>query len=982
MSELLEQLRKAVGESNVLAGESVHADYTHDEALTTRAGRAAGRRACPARPSEVSEVLRLASEHGVPVVARGSGTGLSGAAVPVADGILLAFDRMKRILEIDTENQVAVVEPGVTLEQLNGELAPLGLIYPVSPGEQSGSLGGNVATNAGGMRAVRYGVTRHHVLGLEVVLADGTVLRTGGKFVKCSSGYDLTQLLIGSEGTLAITTEVTVKLQPRFTASSTVLAPFATLSEVAHAVPHIVQSGINPSILEYVDVLVMGGITQAAGLDLGVPDEVKARTLAYLVVVLEGMDADRVDEDVERLAALLEELGALDVYVLPPTSGAQLIAARERAFFVGKAAGCDDLIDAVLPRATIPDYLAQVAVLAQEHGAFITGCGHIGDGNVHITVFQPDDERRHALMHASFELALAVGGAISGEHGIGTAKLPYFLELEDPVSLELMRSIKRAFDPGGHPRPGPAARRGADRSTLVNGARALLSTLVDAGVDVCFANPGTSEMHFVAALDDVPAMRGVLCLFEGVVTGAADGYGRVAGRPAATLLHLGPGPRQRAGQPAQRPPGPDTDRQHRRRPRHRTTPATTRPSSRTSPPSPARSRGGTARRRGPTTWPPTRPMPWRRRSGPRAAWPRWSSRRTPRGRSRPPAPARRGRRGGRAVRAGGHHRRGGQGAAGRRAGGAPARWRALRAAGLHAASRVAATSGAALLGETFPANLERGAGIPAVDRLAYLAEMAQAQLDGVRHLVLVDAKSPVSFFAYPDKASDLVPPGCTVHTLARPGEDAAGALEALADAVGAPGDGGVPAPVEPARAAHRGRHDRDAGRCRRRHAARGGHRRRRGEHVGPLRAGRHGGRAPPRLADADGRRHRHRSADGHRGGGGGPGAARPLPAGRRQRHVHAPGAVDPGPRGTQRDDGRALQPELRHLEHGAAPGGRRRRRSAGPPAARPDRSRARLLRPGPGHGRAGPAGRERRGPGGGTGAGFAEAGPTLIEVLL
>ncbi len=199
---------------------------------------------------------------------------------------------MKRIREIDTENQVAVVEPGVTLEQLNGELAALGLIYPVSPGEQSGSLGGNVATNAGGMRAVRYGVTRHHVLGLEVVLADGTVLRTGGKFVKCSSGYDLTQLLIGSEGTLAITTEVTVKVQPRFTASSTVLAPFATLAEVARAVPHIVNSGINPSILEYVDVMVMGGITQAAGLDLGVPDEVKAATLAYLVVVLEGMEPE------------------------------------------------------------------------------------------------------------------------------------------------------------------------------------------------------------------------------------------------------------------------------------------------------------------------------------------------------------------------------------------------------------------------------------------------------------------------------------------------------------------------------------------------------------------------------------------------------------------------------------------------------------------------------------------------------------------
>jgi len=382
-------------------------------------------------------------------VARGSGTGLSGAAVPVPDGLLLAFDRMRRIREIDTENQVAVVEPGVTLEQLNAELAPLGLIYPVSPGEQSGSLGGNVATNAGGMRAVRYGVTRHHVLGLEVVLADGRVLRTGGKFVKCSTGYDLTQLLIGSEGTLAVTTEVTVKLQPRLTASSTVLAPFATLAEVARAVPHIVSSGINPSILEYVDVLVMAGITKAAGLDLGIPDEIKEGTLAYLVVVLEGMEPERVEQDVERLGTLLSDLGARDVYVLPATSGAQLIAARERAFFVGKAAGCDDIIDAVIPRAGIPAYLARVAVLATEHGALVTGCGHVGDGNVHVTVFQTDEDRRHALIHRIYETALAAGGAISGEHGIGTEKLPYFLEMQDPVSLELMRAVKAIFDPQG-----------------------------------------------------------------------------------------------------------------------------------------------------------------------------------------------------------------------------------------------------------------------------------------------------------------------------------------------------------------------------------------------------------------------------------------------------------------------------------------------------------------------------------------------------
>jgi glycolate oxidase len=448
MSQLLDELRKIVGEAHVMAGEAIHTDYTHDETLKAEPVVPLAL-VLPGSTDEVSEVLKLANEHGVPVVARGSGTGLSGAATPAADGILLAFDRMKRILEIDIQNQVAVVEPGVTLEQLNAELADVGLIYPVSPGEQSGSLGGNVATNAGGMRAVRYGVTRHHVLGLEVVLADGSVLRTGGKFVKCSSGYDLTQLLIGSEGTLAITTEVIVKLAPRFTQSATVLAPFATLAEVSEAVPHIVNSGINPSILEYVDTTVMAGITRAANLDLGVPQEVQARTLAYLVVVVEGMHADRVEEDVERLGTLLEELHALEVYVLPETSGAHLIAARERAFFVAKAAGCDDLIDAVLPRASIPAYLAQVATLADEYGALVTGCGHIGDGNVHITVFQPDEERRSAFMHKSCELAMASGGAISGEHGIGMAKLSYFLELQDPTSLRLMRAVKLAFDPRG-----------------------------------------------------------------------------------------------------------------------------------------------------------------------------------------------------------------------------------------------------------------------------------------------------------------------------------------------------------------------------------------------------------------------------------------------------------------------------------------------------------------------------------------------------
>src|SRR4051794_10966886 len=323
-TDFIDRLTEVLGAANVLVGDAISDDFTHDEALSAEP-HAPDVVVRPSSAAEVAAILRLAGQASVPVTARGSGTGLSGACIPRHGGILVSFDRMASILEIDEANGVAVVQPGVTLDVLDKETAQHGLVYPVFPGENSASLGGNVATNAGGMRAVKYGVTRHQVLGVEAVLGTGEVIRCGGKFVKATTGYDLTQLIIGSEGTLAIVTEATLRLYPRLSHVATVLAPFSTMEGITETVPAIVAGGVGPMILEYIDAVSMIGITRNAGIDLGIPDDVKDATVAYLVVVVEARTADRLDEDVAEVAAVLADRDALDVYVLPPGSGTALI---------------------------------------------------------------------------------------------------------------------------------------------------------------------------------------------------------------------------------------------------------------------------------------------------------------------------------------------------------------------------------------------------------------------------------------------------------------------------------------------------------------------------------------------------------------------------------------------------------------------------------------------------------------------------------
>jgi glycolate oxidase len=453
MGDIAAQFAGIVGEGNLLRGDQVSEDYAHDESLTC-APRKPAYVAKPGSAEEVAALLVAAAEHAVPVTARGSGSGLSGAARPREDGLLISFERMNAVLEIDTANQVAVVQPGVTLAQLDAETSAAGLAYTVYPGELSASVGGTVGTNAGGMRAVKYGVTRHNVVGLQAVLPTGEIIRTGGKTSKVSTGYDLTQLIIGSEGTLALATEIIVKLYPRLPYGATLLAPFGDLDQVMRAVPPILASGLAPNILEYIDNLTMAAISYNEKLTLGVPDEVRDSTQAYLVVGLENRDSRRLDGDVERAGELLAELGATDVYVLDGGSARKLIEAREKAFWTAKAAGADDVIDVVVPRSEMPAFLARVRELATAAEGGALGCGHAGDGNVHLGIFCKDPEKRYKLLHDIFAAGMACGGAISGEHGIGQSRKQHFLELEDPAKVALMRRVKQAFDPTDILNPG------------------------------------------------------------------------------------------------------------------------------------------------------------------------------------------------------------------------------------------------------------------------------------------------------------------------------------------------------------------------------------------------------------------------------------------------------------------------------------------------------------------------------------------------
>jgi glycolate oxidase len=447
MNDVIERLRAIVGEENVLVGDDINQEYACDEALTVKP-RLPELVVKPGSAEEVANILRLANEKRISVTPRGGGTGLCGGCVAVTGGILLSLEQMNRILEIDEENYVAVVEAGVVLEDLYKAVEARGLYYPIYPGEVSSTVGGNVATNAGGMRAVKYGVTRHFVLGLEAVLPTGENIETGGKYVKVSTGYDLTQLLVGSEGTLAVVTKVILKLLPRPKATTTLFVPFKDLNDGIIAVPIILKSGVIPVTIEFLEKLGLNAMEDYTGRKVPISERVRAEAEAFLIIVLEGKSSEEALRDAEFITDICMKHGAIDVFV-PPTerAGRELLDLREKAYYAAKDAGATDIVDIVVPRGEIPKFVKKIHEISAKYATIIAGAGHAGDGNVHLAILEQDADKLSMILKEIYRVGKTLGGTISAEHGIGSERRKYLLEMEDKVKIKLMRRIKKAFDP-------------------------------------------------------------------------------------------------------------------------------------------------------------------------------------------------------------------------------------------------------------------------------------------------------------------------------------------------------------------------------------------------------------------------------------------------------------------------------------------------------------------------------------------------------
>lgn len=407
--------------------------------------------------ADVSATLAACNEHRVPVIARGAGTGVTGGAVPVLGGVVLSLEKMNRILEIDRENMVALVEPGAVTGAIQQAVREQGLLYPPDPASlESCSIGGNIAENAGGPRAVKYGTTKDYVLGLELVLADGSVITTGGKFVKNATGYNLAGIILGSEGTLAVVTKIFLRLLPAPEHTLDLLLPFDSLKAAMETVFTILTNRIVPACLEFMEEDAIALVAGHLGSEMPFP---AAR--AHLLVQLDGRTGSELNDTLEKLMTLLT-IDPASVFVAESAFQRERLWKARRSIREAIHAASPVFLaeDCVVPRSRIPEFLVELKTLFQERGLRSIMFGHAGDGNVHIDVLKGEmayDEWRAllpALKGEIYRRAIGCGGTITGEHGIGFTRKNYLdLALGGP-EIALLRRIKQAFDPNSILNPG------------------------------------------------------------------------------------------------------------------------------------------------------------------------------------------------------------------------------------------------------------------------------------------------------------------------------------------------------------------------------------------------------------------------------------------------------------------------------------------------------------------------------------------------
>ena len=448
--EILAKIKSIVGAEYVFTDEESFEKYGRDETEKLHYSPAVVVK--PRKAEEIGALMQLANKHLIPVTPRGAGTGLTGGALPHLGGLVIAMERFNSILEIDERNLQVTTEPGVITEVLQNAVKEKGLFYPPDPASKGSCfIGGNISENSGGPKAVKYGVVKDYVLNLEIVLPTGEIIWTGSNVLKNATGYNLTQLIVGSEGTLGIVTKIVLRLIPHPKFDLLMLAPFDSLEKASEAVSAIFRAGITPSAMELMEI---ESIKLASKLCESTAITITDNLAAHLIIEVDGNDKDVLMKDMEAIADVLTNFEVGELYFADDAQQkTELWKIRRKANEASVAAGYTIEEDTVVPRAELPKLIKGVKALAAENGFKVVSYGHAGDGNLHVRINHPlykksyENEVIQDILFKIFELVKSLGGTISGEHGIGLIQKSFMPVMFDPITMELMKGIKKVFDP-------------------------------------------------------------------------------------------------------------------------------------------------------------------------------------------------------------------------------------------------------------------------------------------------------------------------------------------------------------------------------------------------------------------------------------------------------------------------------------------------------------------------------------------------------